>query len=524
MEKLKIFLAALKRQHFWVLGLVVVLLGVIAWSTASGTLSEEFDKNSSSISSLKDELDRIRNTSQHPNDAVLEEFQARNTELQEGVRSLWQKLYDRQRTTVLFWPRALGSDFIDRINKMKFADTENEIPINFRERYQNYVRERFEELPDIVDAQKISERQTNTGREGAGMVGEGRLPMEDVDEKKYTVTWNGQELIQQKLVWEETPSSLTVWVTQEDLWVYETLLLIIQQTNEEVMKTSPHPAVSVIEALEVGREASPGSVTTGRVLRVTGSEPGAGGREEMSAPTYSGGEQELSMGRYGGEGGPGGPSADDTLLDGRYLKADGTPRPASEENDTPEFKRLPVRMVLEMDEQAIPLLLAQCGSAPLPVEVRQVRVNQDRSARGRSGGGSMRGGEEGGAMAGGQTTTIEPKVQHETVTIQGIIYIFNPPDKEKLGITDEQLAAAEAPAAATEPAATEPAATEPAAELAPAAGDPIDEATGEPAAAPAAAPADGAAADPAAEPAAAAGDLPAEEPVAAEPAAAPAGE
>ena len=433
MEKLKIFLAALKRQHFWVFAAIVVLLGLIAWNGAAGTLSEEFDSNSSKITSLKNELETIARAEHHPNESILEGLDEQTNVLKERVRELWQEVYDKQREEVLYWPTALGDNFAKKINTLKFADTDpdpkKQIPVNFRERYQNYVRERFEELPGIVKARKISDQKADSSRVDRGFAGErGLVPA--AEENEYLVDWQGQAEIQQKLVWDETPSSLLVWVTQEDLWAYETLLHVIKYTNE-ASKPGP-PSVSVIAAIDVGREAAVGSVTRGRVLRVTGSATGGEGDGEMSAPVYSGGEAEMGNGRFSGENVGG--AADTALLDGRYLNAEGVPRKADEPDEVPEFKRLPVRMVLEMDERAIPQLLVQCANASLPVEVHQVRINEGRSARGTTGGGAARGGEEGG---GGQAGVIKPKVKHDVVTIQGVIYIFNPPDKEKLEIVDE---------------------------------------------------------------------------------------
>jgi hypothetical protein len=158
-------------------------------------------------------------------------------------------------------------------------------------------------------------------------------------------------------------------------------------------------------------------------------------------------------------------------------------------------------MVLEMDERAIPQLLVACGNAALPVEVQQVRLNVERSATGRAGG--MRGGEEGGGR-GGAPTIVQPKVRHDTVTIQGIVYIFNPPDKTKLEIVDEPAepgtATETAPADATTPttetpvAAGDPATEEPASEEPPAT-EPV---AAEPEAEPATQPAERAVDDPAA--------------------------
>ena len=87
-------------------------------------------------------------------------------------------------------------------------------------------------------------------------------------------------------------------------------------------------------------------------------------------------------------------------------------------------------------------LIAECASQPLQVEVREVRIMSADAAQ--SGGGMMRSfeGSRGFGAGGGGGSSFQPSLstnpgeiqtfkQHPnrvTVVIQGIIYIFNPPD------------------------------------------------------------------------------------------------
>ena len=67
---------------------------------------------------------------------------------------------------------------------------------------------------------------------------------------------------------------------------------------------------------------------------------------------------------------------------GRYVDATGKPVPTSVARGE-EFKRLPAYLRLFMDQREIPALLGELAAAPLPVEVRQFRLNPG----GTSGGG-----------------------------------------------------------------------------------------------------------------------------------------
>jgi hypothetical protein len=155
-------------------------------------------------------------------------------------------------------------------------------------------------------------------------------------------------------------------------------------------------------------------------------------------------------------------------------------------------KQMPIRMALIVDQRKLPKLLAECSNSYLPVEIRQVRVNRKGVGGGGGGGGmyGMPGGMPGGSMypgagmglgsgmreggdysndmgtagmmpgypgggmpgagmgeynPGGYGTGLEAPKEgrveisstspHDVpVEIYGIIYIYNPVDKQKLGL------------------------------------------------------------------------------------------
>jgi hypothetical protein len=114
-----------------------------------------------------------------------------------------------------------------------------------------------------------------------------------------------------------------------------------------------------------------------------------------------------------------------------------------------EYKRLPVRMVLEMDQRWLPELISQCASQPLQVEVQEVRINPPDGGglEGGGFGGAFRGFEGGGVMgnlfpdrAGLLTFPQQPHMVR--VVLQGIIYIFKQPDPTLLQTSEEPPLAA----------------------------------------------------------------------------------
>jgi hypothetical protein len=163
-------------------------------------------------------------------------------------------------------------------------------------------------------------------------------------------------------------------------------------------------------------------------------------------------------------------------------------------------KRMPVRMQFTMDQRKLTTLLAECGNSRLPVEVRQVRINRS-TASSLGGGGTMGGGP---AMGGGMMPGMTPgggagmgapggsdgaangpagmmgmmgmgggggagarpasKIASSKedpneigVEIYGIVYIYNPPERTLLGLTNSAVPATPVPAAPVTPTSTTPA-------------------------------------------------------------------
>ncbi|HUT88101.1 MAG TPA: hypothetical protein VMY37_01270, partial [Thermoguttaceae bacterium] len=170
------------------------------------------------------------------------------------------------------------------------------------------------------------------------------------------------------------------------------------------------------------------------------------------------------------------------LINYRYVDQNGMPLAATASPPFAEFKMMPVRMLLVVDQRRVANLLINCANSPMPVVVWQVGLNPGKggtlnlgttgsgmdSAYGGAfgggmpmGGGMMPGmgggdmyGEESGAsaynMGGGPTA--QNRDQQTTydmpIEIQGIIYVFNPPDREKLGTGSAGEEAPMPPAAA----------------------------------------------------------------------------
>ena len=462
MDQIKSFFAVFMKYHFWVLTVVVLATGLVGWYFASDGLAKQFDANKKKVEQKFKTLRGISGNKEHPNDKARQAVITKTDELRQQVRTAWDDLYEKQRAEVLQWPKGLGEEFLNIVATKNFLD---DIPDTQCERYQLFIlRNYFKELPKIVEAQKMD---PNAGG-GRGGLNLNRLMrgLATGTEEPFKVIWQDQNRIRAKYDWPSKPSAKMVWLAQEDIWVYKNLLTIIQRTNKDA--SGPHDApIKVIESLEVGNEVP--TDATGRIWDPIANLAGRGamrGARDMGRARVPGGG-----GRRGRDAGANDLSS--LILNGRYVDANGKPIPPAQLSKILEYKRLPVRMLLTMDQRELPRLLVECANATLRVEVEQVRINVGAAPAAKSGGmggvgggrmGGMRGigGDRGRRPGGGDRagrrsarpgrgdrggggrgragarnltrTNQDPNLVQ--VVVQGIVYMYNRPNLAKLGIRE----------------------------------------------------------------------------------------
>jgi hypothetical protein len=229
------------------------------------------------------------------------------------------------------------------------------------------------------------------------------------------------------------------------LWVYRTLLNIVATVNERATGRY-NTKIKVIKRIDIGPQAAQDlahGASTGKIFVPTGgsaSTAGTGPNAGGFPPPGQGPPMAMNPS-------PGGAPSAEGSDDGRYVDEQGKPMSSSAAQQG-EFKRMPVYLELVMDQREIHALLAACANSPLPVEVRQLRVNSlAEAAASRTGGSSAGFGGPGPSALTG--TDQDQNANDVSVELHGIIYIFNAPDIAKLGATGEATPAAATGAEAT---------------------------------------------------------------------------
>lgn len=467
----------LRRHHFWVLTVIAILVALGCWWRGANALWAQYQENKSKIESGFSSAGTVRQKQFHANNQVQTAQNEQIRKQQESVNALWKVLYERQTAAVLKWPSNLSEEFRNYISKLNFGA---EIPRNLRAHYNNYVRDHFPELPKIVGALEMPDSGpggSSTGRGPGSFDVQGFLqnmrnsssrggleePGATFEEPEFLVVWADQQLIRDELAPRSTPSSKRIWKTQEDVWVYEALLTIIANTNEAAgADRFSNAAIRVIESLEVGRAAAQAGRGKGRIEIAAVAPAGDGMMMEGGGEMMDGGRggmmPEMGMGMDGGgmmmEGmdgmmgrgmGMDGASSDTDLLNNRYVDENGAPIPDPGGSDMSafgtEFKRLPVRMRLWMDQRWLPQLISECANAPLQVEVQEVRINPPDDGSGGYGRGGYGGRGDMGGYGSAVATNVEMAPEQEpnmkTVVLQGTVYIFNPPSTDAMQIAGD---------------------------------------------------------------------------------------
>jgi hypothetical protein len=493
MDKVKdIFHLVFVKHQFWTLSIIVVLTGLGIWWMATGNLKKEYKDNHSKVETASTNAVTVAGKAENTifNDTSHQGMKDLNTLRRRQVYEAWNKMYQRQRTDVLVWPEGLSQKFVTRIEDLlqgrpieevkPKADGSEHLVLQLREEYRNEIKDLLPKLAEMINAkwdpQGGARRGPRGGAGGAfgefgGGIGRGGLEgggaqaggEDDEPEKEYAVWWDPSDQggIQSTYFdWSDSetpPSTMEILYSMEDYWVLKALMQIIQRTNASDDDAKTPPSRPELAAIREVHEIHIGTAVESNVgqVRVVASKKGRGeaGEEDPSVSATENprpqpaGEGTLEGGANGTT--PAGPDP----VEGRYvdknylpLKAE-TIRTAAESTKTEAYlavaKRMPVRMLVKMDQRKLNKFLVECGNADLMLEVKQVRINpklpdivSSTTARGGGAAGAFGGEQNLGnnrGRGGDVSQDNEGKFPWDVmVEVYGIIYIFNPPSTKRL--------------------------------------------------------------------------------------------
>ncbi|MGD0896787.1 MAG: hypothetical protein ABR915_03055, partial [Thermoguttaceae bacterium] len=350
------------------------------------------------------------------------------------------------------------------------------------------IKQHFPTLSEIIDRRHPEEEK---GKPAPKPAPEGRPGQQNAPPVQMggTVGWDEADLLslQARFQWKAVPSTLEVLLAQEDLWVYEALLRVVRNTNN----TSGDPAnyvkpvnrkmagVKRIIAMQIGQDAvNSWQASDQTVIRMAANAPGGA----APAPAKNAGMSPHIVPGVDTHQ-PGRPQS----LAGRYVDDQGRPLADPAQQPYAEFRMMPINLRVVIEQNQIPKLLAECANSNMPIEVRKVRILAEEFPPfdpGEAGGTTTTGIEPGykphggpgpahpgagpvpgpggtpNAVTGGQDEEcVNPMIPPVPLEVQGIIYIYNPPNRENLGkgTAGGAVAPGGGPAGPTPPGPTPPA-------------------------------------------------------------------
>lgn len=509
MDQLKEHLVKVKPYAFWIACTVVLLGSLGTWYTTTGTLAEQRNSGKSKVDSNYSLTAGLKNKeAEHPNDSTAKGMSELNLAQGAEIAKGWTLQYNRQ-VGVLVWPESLGQDFHDSVQTLRPIEkvaypTPAPQPVSdtLRRRYRDFIEDELPKLATIIDAKWQANRDPGGNGFGqpstnpAGPTGPDGRPIGEVD--RSMVLWNPanqKEILDSHYIFttrESAPETLEVLYAQEDLWVFQNLMGIIKATNEGA-EGRHDAAIKQLLFMRIGMSALGYAGQVEPVLSPDAANNPGGGFSE-GGPGPGSAMQPGAQPQPGAANQPAQPAAVDPRgVEGfdakdpanwRYVDAQNMPLSGAQlrkalATTTPSeadalltvAKRVPVRMYFEMDQRKLSKLLAEMGNAPLPVEVRQLRINRDPAPFGSvdgmlaglgggqgqgaaggerggfampsRGGGASYGGEGfggGGIMppGSGQNLSITRDATLDTnlikLEIYGIVYLYNPVIPGVLGL------------------------------------------------------------------------------------------
>jgi|GEM_PF-6065250 len=478
MDQAKVYLALLKKHHFWVMCGFIFITSIVVYSMGVGELEKQTEARKSVINAAKSEQQAIRSKFQ-PNPKTLEVYQSKNVAVSKDVEAAWIKLYWTQRSQ-LVWPEDMKQlkvkldQWPDTIPPTQFDD-------DLRRTFQNVMtqpneRARLGKIIQIYTETKVEAEKkglVHGGERPRIIPGQGpNAPQEEIVSSGL-VRWGspipGNTGVDNLFIYPwvpktSPPTDLEMRYAQEDLWVYEFLLRALAKVNEGADLKKPEKALlKEIVELRIGQQAASIPPTTnlvgdlasivGAVAAVPG-QPGVSGMEGQGMGMNGASPSGFPPG--GNPGGiPGQPGAtattntDDLLKAGRYCDLDGKPimpTEFAEKIEKDQYRLMPVYMRLVINQQNLPGLMTELSTAVMPMRIKQVQLyKSDPTAQAAV------------AQAAGPAT--DPRFSMDVgVEIRGYVHIYQLPNTKDFPHKVVENANPGAVAAPTVPVVSDPSA------------------------------------------------------------------
>lgn len=427
----------LVKNHFWILTVVLIIVGTVVWYLGTDALDAVYAKDQKTAENAFTLAKRLRGMSgpnSPPNARYAEKVDVVRRALTDEVIKAWEDLYNRQTGIFTVNPKvAIFRDFVlmEPDDRKALIDANKNLQSNIAGAIQTYhnnqvLEEDFEKLFEPLNIRRPRGR-TAFGNQAAGAANAPGGGAAD-----GIVVWRAAlnpTALMQRYDTKAAPSLDRIAVTYEDIWTFHSLFGVVGKMNEkpidswlQIMQGKTPPAAPVdqanvpikrIDYCDLAQYAMATAVADAGNVLIQSNESAAVAGGGFGAVDAGGGGAPFAVGTEGT------PEEDKRLLTDRYL--DGRNTPVTDPSNPPytEFRQMFVQLTVLMDQRLIPVLIAQCANAPIPIETRQVRISLTEVDKIR---------RVNAEDAAAQIEKVEQSPHDATVTLRGIVFIYTKND------------------------------------------------------------------------------------------------
>lgn len=431
-------LSAIAKYHFWILAMLVPLvLGPLLFMGAA-SLQQDIAAQRRQIESKIGQARSVTSVQSHPNENWVTAINTDTEAVQRETLDEWRRFWHSQRG-LRTWPTELGDQFLQDVAALKPGGTLNG---NSLRQYWEKTKSLARRLParmgvkdEMVDAER--------GGGGADVAGPGGGTATLEPPLKWSAT-SQQKLYASFANWPSQPSTTQVVLAQEELWVYGMFCDLLNGFVKSSGATGAHDSpLTLVDELAVGFPAAfPADQTrarqrillpqsaTGAIEGLSMMEPPPGAEAAGQTPWHPRFTSRSGQPSGAPAGGPQAVPADDDFRGWIYVDFDGKPLSAAELAAAPALKMIhlmPFVLRVVVDQRQLDHLLATIAASPIPIDVREVRVNPGAGADGAQAGGALAPRAEAPGQAGeGRQQGL--KVNDLVVELRGTVALAAPPD------------------------------------------------------------------------------------------------
>ena len=258
MEKFRAFLEVLKKYHFWVLCGLIVLLVVRQLVLGDRQRRKELLTRKSTIDGNCGLVNKIASNNEHPSNKYIEQIRDRESgPLTSQVANASSRLYREMRDAnplarALFRPKRIRKDFeaafekiwgpMEEIEKLPpqpalddfTAVNTGTTSTDYFPQLFNLIERRTEvDNPDEPGGRRSSHAAPRPARQWDCRRRCRRTGQEDGRHRRLG-RCRSEDQVDSSSDLPDNPNTLDIMMAQEDLWVYETLLKVVRNTNDSV--------------------------------------------------------------------------------------------------------------------------------------------------------------------------------------------------------------------------------------------------------------------------------------------------